>query len=232
MRCPYKWLMCPPPNHALIHTTNSGSPAKFWFGILQIMSPWYLTVNINFQVNIFSFLTDLITKGWNASSQNVPIPTEPKTPRESDFEMLSWTLMQWSVWSVCIGNALPSDMRTIRGSQAFKVSITILTHASSKWSLPSEQVIEHEIGDEKEISVHRGAECKGGSRCGRESNFLTVFIELRCLSGHSVLCVCYSATLSCSFLTMMIMCKHCVFAQAGQARGQLRASNRFCSRYS
>ena len=28
------------------------------------------------------------------------------------------------------------------------------------------------------------------------------------------------------------MCKHCVFAQAGQARGQLRASNRFCNRYS
>ena len=143
MRCPYKWLMCPPPNHALIHTTNSGSPAKFWFGILQNMSPWYLTVNINFQANIFSFLTDLIIKGEMPRHKMFPLPTEPKTPCESDFEMLSWTLMQWSVWSVCIGNALPSDMRTIRGSQAFKVSITILTHASSsnlesKWSFPSE----------------------------------------------------------------------------------------------
>ena len=62
----------------------------------------------------------------------------------------------------------------------------------------------------RKSQLQRRAECKGGSRCGRESNFLTVFIELRCLSGHSVLCVCYSATLSCSFLTMMIMCKHCV----------------------
>ena len=151
MRCPYKWLMCPPPNHALIHTTNSGSPAKFWFGIQQNMSPWYATVNINFQVNIFSFLTDLITKGEMPRHKMFPLPTEPKTACESDFEMLSWTLMQWS--SVCIGNALPSDMRTIRGSQAFKVSITILTHASSKWSFSSEQVIQHEIGDEKEISA-------------------------------------------------------------------------------
>ena len=152
MRCPYKWLMCPPPNHALIHTTNSGSPAKFWFGIQQNMSPWYLTVNINFQVNIFSFLTDLITKGEMPRHKMFPLPTEPKTACESDFEMLSWTLMQWS--SVCIGNALPSDMRTIRGSQAFKVSITILTHASSsKWSFSSEQVIEHEIWAEKEISA-------------------------------------------------------------------------------
>ena len=136
MRCPYKWLMCPPPNHALIHTTNSGSPAKFWFGLLQNMSPWYVTVNINFQVNIFSFLTDLITKGEMPRHKMFPLPTEPKTACESDFEMLSWTLMQWS--SVCIGNALPSDMRTIRGSQAFKVSITIVTHASSKWSFSSE----------------------------------------------------------------------------------------------
>ena len=154
MRCPYKWLMCPPPNHALIHTTNSGSPAKFWFGILQNMSPWYLTVNINFQVNIFSFLTDLITKGEMPRHKMFPLPTEPKIACESDFEMLSWTLMQWS--SVCIGNALPSDMRTIRGSQAFKVSITILTHASSsKWSFSSEQVIEHEIWAEKEISASK-----------------------------------------------------------------------------
>ena len=29
-----------------------------------------------------------------------------------------------------------------------------------------------------------------------------------------------------------VLSKHCVFAQAGQARGQLRASNRFCNRYS
>ena len=208
MRCPYKWLMCPPPNHALIHTTNSGSPAKFWFGIQQNMSPWYVTVNINFQVSIFSFLTDMITKGEMPRHKMFPLPTEPKTACESDFEMLSWTLMQWSVWSVCIGNALPSDMRTIRGSQAFKVSITIVTHASSKWSFSSEGT-----GDRtRNLSRKGNLSCKGGSRCGRESIFLTVFIELRCLSGHSVLCVCYSATLrsSCSFLNMMMMCKHCV----------------------
>ena len=104
-------------------------------------------------------------------------------------------------------NALPSDMRTIRGSQAFKVSITILTHASSKWSFSSEGA-----GDWTRNRRRKGnLSCKGGSRCGRESNFLTVFIELRCLSGHSVLCVCYSATLSCSFLTMMVRCASTVF---------------------
>ena len=138
--CPYThnkfWLSC----QVLVRNTTKYEP---------------MMCNCQYQLSSQHFLVfdRFDHKGWNASSQNVPIPTEPKTACESDFEMLSWTLMQWSV---CNGNALPSDMRTIRGSQAFKVSITILTHASSKWSFSLGQVIEHEIGDEKEISVHRG----------------------------------------------------------------------------
>ena len=203
MRCPYKWLMCPPPNHALIHTTNSGSPAKFWFGIQQNMSPWYVTVNINFQVNIFSFLTDLITKG--------------EMPRHKMFHNSHWT--QNTVWIGLWNAKLNFDA----------MIISVYWECTSKWHeddkrFPSLQSVNHNTHSRLlQVIIFLGAvdrtrnlrrkgnlSCKGGSRCGRESNFLTVFIELRCLSGHSVLCVFYSAILSCSFLNMMMMCKHCV----------------------
>ena len=90
----------------------------------------------------------------------------------------TWTLMQ----SACIENAFPSDTESIRGSHAFKVSITMSTddHASYLllpiWNRRSQSSIRKEMW---------------------ESNFLTVFIELRWMeellaSAHFTWCARYA----------------------------------------
>ena len=88
----------------------------------------------------------------------------------------TWTLMQ----SVCIENAFPSDTESIRGSHAFKVSITMSTDDHASYLLLP-------------ISNRRSQNRKEMW----ESNFLTVFIELRWMeellaSAHFTWCARYT----------------------------------------
>ena len=98
----------------------------------------------------------------------------------------------------------PSDMDSIRGSQAFKVSITMIitplkVHPArhyGKWYVKKYQSsARHDLEGRKMW----------------ESNFLTVFIELRCLS------CCCSPSAGCSFHMMR---SQSTSKPASQTRGQ------------
>ena len=91
------------PNHAHIYKpsfTNSGSWAKFQFQIQR-------DTNTSF----------------NNGNVDQKLITSDNCKCRVFLDVLLLEL--WCIW--CVENAFPSDMESIRGSQAFKVSITMIT---------------------------------------------------------------------------------------------------------
>ena len=203
MRCPYKWLICPPIQIMPIYT----SPPP------QILAPRpnfsFIYNEIQIQFTIYNENTKLIKvtimemAGYRDSyKSSATYYTTQRVAKQLDFEVLIWTLMQYVCMMCVLRMHFPSDMESIRGSQAFKVSITMITGSKC----------EHNGNWYEQLR----AVCKileGGRKCVRKqlsNGFYWV-----------ALCSC------CYGAAHFTWCARKIFS-TGQARGHHSTGRRYC----